>query len=360
MELNVKHVPTAILRDAGALDELRAGWEDLAMAHGSSPMQGFAWARACLSTIDAGLPVFLVVAGNPDRPCAIAPLIKRGGHLELLGASTLREPSDLLYEDTAALAAVAHAIASLRAPLLLQRIPERSPTILALSDALRPLGVAVARRTAPHGVIALHDGWTAPEGALAAGRASDVRRARRRAQALGALDVELLAPAPGELEPLLSDAFAIEARSWKGRSGTALAVDGNRAEFFRRYADEIAQDGALRVAFLRLAGERIAMQIAVESHNRLWLLKIGHDERFNRCSPGTLLLLESVRAAAADGLEAVQLLGEVETWTHMWTDVAEACVTVAGYPPRVASLVTAIGDAAVVAQRRRLARRRSS
>jgi CelD/BcsL family acetyltransferase involved in cellulose biosynthesis len=348
--LNVRHIPTAVIRDPRGIDELRAGWDDLAREAAWSPMQHAAWAAACAATVDAGLPLQVVVAGNPERPSAVAPLVRRAGHLELLGASTLSEPADFLYEDTASLAALAHAVAALRAPLLLHRIPAGSPTVAAVSDALRPLGVAVARRTGPHAAIALDASWTRPEGALSARRASDVRRARRRA---GDVDVELLAPAPADVEALLEEAFAIEARSWKGHQGTALAADSERAAFFRAYGRALAADGALRIAFLRVGGERVAMQVAVEAHERRWLLKIGHDEAFGRCSPGTLLLLETVRDAAARGLEAVQLLGEVEPWTAMWTDAVQECVTFAGYPPRVASLVTALGDARVAARRRR-------
>jgi CelD/BcsL family acetyltransferase involved in cellulose biosynthesis len=89
------------------------------------------------------------------------------------------------------------------------------------------------------------------------------------------------------------------------------------------------------------------------------LLKIGHDDDVKRCSPGMLLLLEVVRAAAAEGLQAVQLLGGVEPWTSMWTDDVKHCVTLAAYPPGLASLTAAAGHVGSAAQSRR-ERRRSS
>ena len=60
------------------------------------------------------------------------------------------------------------------------------------------------------------------------------------------------------------------------------------------------------------------MQLAVECGERFWLLKIGYDEEFARCSPGVLLMLHTVRYAATRGLKSYELLGRVEPWTRVW------------------------------------------
>jgi CelD/BcsL family acetyltransferase involved in cellulose biosynthesis len=269
----------------------------------------------------------------------------------------LREPSDLLAQDDGALRELACAIASLRAPVVLHRLPASSPSIPALKQAFRPFGIVVARDSYGHGVIALDEGWTEPGGRLSKRRASDLRRARRRAE--GEVGVELLSPGPDDLDGLLDVAFAIEARSWKGREGTALALDSRRGDFFRRYCRSAADREELRVAFLRIGDQRVAMQIAVEWNARLWLLKIGHDEAVNRCSPGMLLMLEVVRAAAGNGLGAVQLWGGVEPWTSMWTEDVDQCATVAAYPPGARSVSAALSHIGAAAQTRREGRRGS-
>ena len=217
----------------------------------------------------------------------------------------------------------------------------------------------MARDSYGHGVIWLSDEWTQPEGRLSKRRASDLRRARRRAEGQGEVEVELLTPAVGDVDGLLDEAFAIEARSWKGREGTALAVDTERGDFYRGYCSSAAECEDLRIAFLRIGGRRVAMQVAVEWGSRLWLLKIGHDESANRCSPGMLLLLEVVRAAATEGLEAVQLFGGIESWTSMWTEDVDECATVAAYPPGPGSLSAALGHIGAAAQSRREGRHRS-
>jgi CelD/BcsL family acetyltransferase involved in cellulose biosynthesis len=315
------------------------------------------WSVACANTLNSGHPLEVVVVGGVERPRAVAPLFRHGTELELLGAADLYEPSDLLAEDDEALRALTSAIADLRTPVLLHRLPVASPSLDALRRALRPFGRVLTRDSSGHAAIPLDEEWTKPEGRLSSRRASDLRRARRRAVARGGLDVELLEPGPADVKDLLDAAFEIEAMGWKGRAGTALATDTRRGNFYRLFCGMAAERGELRIAFLHIGGRRVAMELGLEWDSRLWLLKIGHDEEAERCSPGMLLLLEVVRSAAANGLETVQLLGGIEPWTSMWTSDVEPCATVAAYPFGVNSLFAAMGQMAGVAHSWRAARR---
>ena len=347
-----------VLREKDAIVGLLPGWARLAAGSATTVTQDAIWSAACAETVDAGLPLAVVVVGSVKEPRAIAPLVRRGPQFELLGAGALHEPSELLAEDDDALRELADGIAGLRRTVLLHRLPATSPSIRALKQAFRPFGFVVSRDSYGHGAIRLNEEWMRPEGRLSKRRASDLRRARRRATGEGEVDVELLVPEMPVVDELLDEAFAIEARSWKGREGTALAVDTERGAFYRRYCSSAAERGELRISFLRLGGRRVAMQLAVEWDSRLWLLKIGHDDAAKRCSPGMLLLLEVVRGAAAEGLEAVQLLGGIEPWTSMWTENVDECVTVAAYPPGPGSLPAAVGHIRAAAHSRREARGR--
>jgi proline dehydrogenase len=94
------------------------------------------------------------------------------------------------------------------------------------------------------------------------------------------------------------------------------------------------------------------MQLAVEHGTRLWLLKIGYDDRFARSSPGTLLLLESLRWASRAGLDAVELLGRREPWTRQWTDEARECVAIHAYPATPRGMGSLVSDGALQGKRR--------
>jgi hypothetical protein len=88
----------------------------------------------------------------------------------------------------------------------------------------------------------------------------------------------------------------------------------------------------LRIAFLRVDRRAIAMQLAIESGGAWWLFKIGFDESFARCSPGSLLM-HTIGHAARSGLARYELLGEVEPWiAQLWTREEHPTLRVRTYP----------------------------
>jgi CelD/BcsL family acetyltransferase involved in cellulose biosynthesis len=221
-----------------------------------------------------------------------------------------------------------------------------------LRDALGRRGLMRVHPGVGHPVIHLDDRWREPGGGLSPSRRSALRRSRRRAQSLGDVSVQLLAPTPDELEPLLVEAIEVERRSWKGAAGTALAHDGPRNRFVRRYAREMAARGRLRMQFLRIGGAAAAMHIAVEWSDRLWLVKIGYDPDYSSVSPGQILLAHSIADGAQRGLRDYHLLGFTEEWTQAWTSDEEPCVTIDAYPATRRGFVALTDDGLRIAQRR--------
>jgi CelD/BcsL family acetyltransferase involved in cellulose biosynthesis len=181
--------------------------------------------------------------------------------------------------------------------------------------------------------LARDESWIDPASRFNSGRRSDFRRAARRAGEFGEVSFEMLAPGPDAFDALFDEAIAVEARSWKRAAGTALAVDPAREKFFRAYFRSACEEGLLRIAFMRIDGRAVAMQIALESLGRYWLFKIGFDEEFERGSPGTLLMLHAIGWAAQRGLKSYELLGNVEPWiAQLWTREQRDCVRLRTYP----------------------------
>jgi CelD/BcsL family acetyltransferase involved in cellulose biosynthesis len=291
----------------------------------------------------------LVVIERDGELAAAAPLAARGRALELVGVRDLYEPADFAYLDQEALDALARELTSLKAGIVIPRVSKTSPTVAALRRAFRGRGALFARAAGATPVLDLAED---PEQHFNVRRRADVRRARRRAEELGPVSAEVLTPGVDEVEGLLAKVFEVEAAGWKGARGTALAQDPSRRRFFEEYARAVAAEGALRVSVLRIGEETAAVQLAVEHARRLWLLKIGYDERFSRCSPGTLLLLETARWAIGQGLEAIELLGQAETWTRFWTEDERACLALHAYPATARGAGSLVGDAVGHSRRR--------
>jgi CelD/BcsL family acetyltransferase involved in cellulose biosynthesis len=106
------------------------------------------------------------------------------------------------------------------------------------------------------------------------------------------------------------------------------------------------------LCFFRIAGQVAAMQVAVENERGFWLLKIGYRAEFERCSPGNLLMLETVRYAAMRGLPSYEFLGKVEPWTHMWTQAVRPCVSLLFYPATLRGGLALAADAVEIFHRR--------
>jgi CelD/BcsL family acetyltransferase involved in cellulose biosynthesis len=329
------------------LEGLTRAWNSIGTAM-NSPMQHFIWSHACAETLRSGGTPQFVVIGSDDHPKALAPLIKRKRvfpRLEMIGVKELYEPMDFLYSDHASLDVLARNLVNQRITILLRRLPADSPAISAIQRAFRRRGVVRILPVHPYPYIELNPGWMEPESCFDSGRRSDIRRAQRHASQFGEVSYEMLSPRPDEVRPLLEEAYQTEMASWKGVQGTALALDPVRRAFYTQYAVAASERGILRLVFLRINGEAAGMQIAIECDDRFWLLKIGHDDKFARCSPGTLLMLHSVKYAAVRGLKSYEFLGIAERWTGVWTKSLRCCVALRAYPLSMSGIAVMTYDA---------------
>ncbi len=276
---------------------------------------------------------------------ALGVLVDRGWfqHAVQPGHNWLGEPTDFVCRAPALLRPLANRLARSRVPLNLERVPADSPTLDELREAYR--GRAWLR---------MDDAGACPfvplEGSpvLSTRTRSDLRRARRKAEKIGSLGFELHSPrSREEMLPLFVEALRIEDHSWKGKAGSSLARDPHHRAFFERYCTRAAEQAALRFCFLRMGEKRVATQIAVEHNDRLWLLKIGHDERFAACSPGMLLMEESLRDAAARGLRTVEFLGNRSKWSARWTSHERPMMRIRAYPYNLRGLFLLARDGAM-------------
>ena len=303
------------------------------------PTQNVAWIRAAARHLCAPHEVRTLPADGPDATAGLSEALRVSVHtpsgrrqprLTLPGAHVTGEPCDLPPGQATALL---RQLAAQPMALELPRVPANSATPDAIRQAYA--GRAIVRVFEAPGApyVELDDTWTDPLQRFNAGRRSDFRRAEQHARRMGGAHPvfhdDLYGPA---LESCLDTAFEVEARSWKGRAGSALAHDLPMGRFIRDVARAAARSGELRLAFLQVDGRPAAMQIAVASSQRLWLLKIGYDPAFARCRPGQLLLLHTLARAAREGLRSCELMGHAAAWTVQWTTTLRACVGIRVYP----------------------------
>lgn len=107
---------------------------------------------------------------------------------------------------------------------------------------------------------------------------------------------------PTTIAPALETFLALEAASWKGGEGTALANTPADAAFARRMVVDLAKTGGAAIIELQLDGKPIASQVLLLCGTIAFTWKIAFDGEFAKYSPGAVLV---------DKLAETLLAGEI-------------------------------------------------
>jgi CelD/BcsL family acetyltransferase involved in cellulose biosynthesis len=78
--------------------------------------------------------------------------------------------------------------------------------------------------------------------------------------------------------------------------------------FFRRLADELTEDGTLRLAFLEAGGDRIAAAMGFRFRDRFLLYNSAYDHGLSGLAPGMVLVAELIRDAIEEGRSVLDML----------------------------------------------------
>jgi CelD/BcsL family acetyltransferase involved in cellulose biosynthesis len=328
---------------------LADAWERLER-HATLPTQSLGFATALSHSMLADTPIAVFVGRGDGALRALIPLCRGAGYFarwRLAGASEVFEPGDALCDGPDGARLLARVIAADRRAVSLARLPAGTLMVPAMRAAMRGRGFVSVRPAMASPIITLGPRWQTPETCFNAGRRSDFRRAQRRAARMGQVFYEVIAPEPLEFDALFDEAIAVEVKSWKCESGSAMARDPDKEALFRAWLRHACAQGTLRIAFMRIGQRAVAMQMAVIHADRFWLLKIGYDEAYGPCSPGSLLMLHTLGHAAQEGLAAYELLGGMEPWiAGLWTQDSHDCVSLRTYPFTLRGGVALMVDAA--------------
>lgn len=346
---------TRIITEVDQLDALAEGWAELVADPALSPTTQPRWFAAAARTLYMSDRLRVVVVEEGGVTVGVAPLAhspSRGGALEVLGCDAAHEPVALAHQDTHALTVLLRRVMAEGRAVHFGRLADAGPELRQLAQLPRHRALVAHRAVSGTPFVPTTTSWSDFEAGVSASRRSALRRSARRADRAGGLRFEVVAPGRGEADAAFDQFMGVENRSWKGERGSSLAADARRQHFYRLYARAAAVAGELRLCRLEIRGVLAAAQLAVERGNRLWVLKLGYDERWSACSPGMLLTWESLRWAFDEGLCAYELLGDAADWTRVFTKQVHPHTVVRLYPLSARSMAELVGDVVVQARRR--------
>jgi CelD/BcsL family acetyltransferase involved in cellulose biosynthesis len=163
-------------------------------------------------------------------------------------------------------------------------------------------------------VLDLADGWDAVYRAKTSSKKRNLHRRRRRQLAeLGGLEVSV-ARRLDELEPALEEAFALHELRWEGRPDGSGFASATGKRFQRAILPGLAAADVARIVTLRLDGRAIAFHYYFALAGRMYVHRLAFDPALARYSPGIVNTLDTIEAAAAEGLRRVEFLGGDERY----------------------------------------------
>lgn len=303
--------------------------------HFGIPLLTPEWIGSSVQTFCPPDRIKMITVKAAGIPVALAPLSIRGGlfsHLEVVGSSVLEEPCGLLYRDTASLNKLVGAMLALRMPLFLKGFRHFSPEIQAIEREMGSGRWISLIREEKISCVSTDGNWEAFEKQISSSRRSSFRRLERLAGKKGKVGFEAVSPTPDNVDRYLDEVYRVEAANWKGRTGTAMQTYPLLGNFFRMYSRSITKQRKLKLFFLRVGDQTVAVQLTVIHDNRLWIYKVGHDESWSWCSPGILLMHKVVRYCFDNGLTGCEYLGSDEPWLHIWANEFHSLVSYEIYP----------------------------
>jgi CelD/BcsL family acetyltransferase involved in cellulose biosynthesis len=336
----------SVVADAREFEQMGPVWDDLVdRARPAHPFLSHDWFRSWWDAFGHEGQLHVVVVRDRRGPIAIAPLMRARGHLlglavdavgPILNDHTPRFEFILTDHPRAACRTIWEHLRRVGRPwqlLSVRQVPTGSITLDSIVACAEEDGYLVGRRAADASPYVSFSGtWQRFYAARSRNHRAKVNKGLHRLSRLGAVTLETVAAEP-DIEAALADGFRIEAAAWKARNGTAIVSDGAVDTFYRTLASRAARAGTLRLLFLNLAGRRIAFAYALESHNRLFVLKAGYDPEFARFSPYNVLCALIFQDGFARRLDEYEFLGGNEEWKLRWTDQVRTHEWLYVFPP---------------------------
>ena len=194
--------------------------------------------------------------------------------------------------------------------LYLSGIPEKSELYHSIVSAFHPefrLGVG---HTTSRFVARLDGGFEGWLSRRSSKFRANMRRCTRIAQEDGVQWKWITDVTEANALDYYSRILAVEAKSWKGRSGTGI-LDGAMREFYRGMLPRLARRNGLRLMLAERAGEDIAFIFGGVLGDTYRGLQMSFDDEFSRLSLGNLAQYNMIENLCAEGILRYDLGSEL-------------------------------------------------
>jgi CelD/BcsL family acetyltransferase involved in cellulose biosynthesis len=316
-------------------------WDDMALQCGDvGVFLESGWFEQWWSAMGRRGTLFVVIVehGSEIRgvfPCWIAPGGRIQGLVDDFHYDFLIAPE----QRSRTLACFVETIRRYGGSALFHNFPVSSDTPRALArtlwSRLVPAGL-YAHAAAPY-VPTSEETWTSYVDSLHSKLRNNLKKGRRRAEHDGTLLFEVVRR-PESLDSLLDELFEVEARSWKGKQGTAIKSASETEKFYRAVARRAMDQDSLFIFTLRLNDAVIAFDLCVAGATTMFALKTGYDQSVaSRFSPGNLMRFRVLEFLFQEQqFRSYDFLGPSYPWKLEWTALTNTATSLEVYPRSLA------------------------
>jgi len=322
-------IDTVRVVDRSGFMALEREWNDLVVSTRDEPFYRHEFLRIWLAHFTPAARLEVLTTRDRDgRLAAVFPLIRRRGFIcglpARLGVSAGNSHScrfDMVAEDGSAAGRTFFAhLADDRTwdVIRIADVPEGGNAWHLYRAAERagfPVGSLESQRS-PY--LPLPSSYRELLDRLSSSFRANLRRRRRRLEALGTVSVERVTGG-ADLQARLEEGFAIEHSGWKGKEGTAILQDAKTHGFYTELAHSASARDYLSLFFLKLNGRSIAFHYGFTYGGTYYMPKLGYDETLKECSPGLVLLEEILKDCIARGVKGFDFLGLAGDWKTQWS-----------------------------------------
>lgn len=290
-------------------------WDRLALATGAPPFVRPGWLHAWAEAFGRTDAVRLVTVERGGELVAVLPVL--GGPFGV--RSTTNQESALYRPVTAdpeAAAELAERLLAARPRVIdLAAVDVADPDVVALRVAAQRAGAGVfvrPMRRSPY--IDVSGDPAAFQRGLSKNRRHGLKRLRNRMAEAGTVEFDVR-DGREDLTALLDEGWRLEAREWKVAAGSAVLSSPAAVAFYAAASRWAADEGLLRLVFLRLSGQAIGFGLCLRYGSTLSFLKLGMDDAHAKLGPGVVLTQHLIDYAFADPeLRELDLLGDNESY----------------------------------------------
>lgn len=292
------------------------------------PSLRFEWIFAAAEALPAEDKLKIVVTRDSQGSIeAIAPMVIVGSSgkkdLTFLANRFVSESAGPIFKDTDSLHRLLAVLSQIGIPMSANRIPQEILKQIDTTRILMQHALPIKRPDSSSPLVKIDCSWEAFEEKLSSRRRSDLRRAWRKAQQSGDLSFQMITPEPEDVADWMRKFYLIEENSWKASAGSALYQDDLIKKFFLSLIRQFAGLKASRFSIMMIGEQIVAGQIGLQYAGSFWVLKIAYSDQYKNCSPGIVLMHETLREAFDQKLDAFEFLGVEEAWMKFWeTDLS--------------------------------------